>query len=90
MAFVQKIAWSVLTNLFAAWIVIDTMLSKQLDNVGSEGLLKEYDFIIGNHVFLLSLLYRISHFQWEFSLPMLMLRNYNFIIDNHVFQINIT
>jgi hypothetical protein len=56
MAFVQKIAWSVLTNLFAAWIVIDTMLSKQLDNVGSEGLLKEYDFIIGNHVFLISLI----------------------------------
>ncbi len=45
--FFQKIAWSFLTNAFAAWIIVDMLLSNHLDNVGTSGLLDEYDFIIG-------------------------------------------
>ena len=35
------------THVFAAWIILDMMFSRHLDNVGSQGLLEEYDFIIG-------------------------------------------
>ena len=47
MVFLQKIVWSMVTHVFAAWIILDMMFSRHLDNVGSQGLLEEYDFIIG-------------------------------------------
>ena len=48
MMFLQKAGWSMLSHAFAAWIVVDVMLfASNHDNVGSQGLLPEYDFIIG-------------------------------------------
>ena len=37
-----------MTHLFAAWIIVDMMFSARLDNVdGTDGMMTEYDFIIG-------------------------------------------
>jgi hypothetical protein len=47
MVFLQKLAWTMVTHVFAACIILDMMFSRHLDNVGSQGLLDEYDFIIG-------------------------------------------
>ena len=51
MPFLQKFAWFAMTKVFSAWIVLDILLSTHLDNVGYDGLLPEYDFIVGNFIF---------------------------------------
>ncbi len=50
MPFLKKFAWFAMTKVFSAWIVLDILLSTHLDNVGYDGLLPEYDFIVGNYV----------------------------------------
>ncbi len=54
MPFLQKFAWFAVTKVFSAWIVLDIMLSTHLDNVGYDGILPEYDFIVGNNFFLIA------------------------------------
>ena len=39
--------WSVATQIFSAFIVMDLLFTSDMDNVGSHGIRMEYDFIIG-------------------------------------------
>lgn len=46
MIFLQKAIWGMMIQIFSAGLMLDLMISKHLDNVGNNGLLESYDFII--------------------------------------------
>jgi hypothetical protein len=52
MIFLKRLLWSAVTNLFAAWILVDMILWSDIENVGgggAAGLNTTYDFIIGEY-----------------------------------------
>lgn len=42
----QRMTFSVVTQIFAAWIIFDMMLSSEHDTVNRKGMYDRYDFII--------------------------------------------
>ena len=48
MVFFHRILLNIVTHLFAAWVILDMLISTELETVGHEDLHESYDFIIGN------------------------------------------